>query len=189
VTKDAFEARRVAFEEEYFRKKDAQLIDKLKAVFHKSRTKEELRQATGIADEAVLDTLVGLNVNADLLAAFELYPLIEVAWADGGVDERERLAVLDAADRHGVVKGSAAYAMLDDALRSKPRPDAAKAWYLFAEELRNVLSAAELERFRDDLMEYARTVAASTGGLLSIAFSVTSSEKEVLRKIESALTR
>lgn len=189
MTKDAFEARRVAFEEEYFRKKDAQLVDKLKGVFHKSRTKDELRAATGIVDEEVLDTLVDLNLNTNLLAAFELYPLIEVAWADGGVDERERHAVLAAADRHGVAEGSPAYVMLDNALSSQPRPDAAKAWYLFANELCNVLSNAELDRFRSDLLEYAHSVAAASGGLLSVAFSVTSSEKEVLRNIERALTR
>ncbi len=188
MTKDAFESRRVAFEEDYFQKKDAQLVAKLKQVFHRKLAKEELREATGIVDEAVLDTLVELNLNSNLLAAFELYPLIELAWADGGVDERERSAVLAAAAEHGIEARSSAYAMLENALGGKPRPDMRKAWHLYAAELRKVLTQPELETFRNDLLEYARRVAVASGGLLNIAFTTGAGEKEVLKTIERALT-
>jgi len=89
MTKDIFDARRKSFEEEFFRKKDAQLVDKLKVVFHQTLDKETIRQRTGVTDEYVLNNLVALNLSGDSMAAFNLYPLIEVAWADGQVDERE----------------------------------------------------------------------------------------------------
>jgi len=188
LSKDPFEARRVGFEAEYFQKKDAELVDKLKKIFHKKLEKDELRKSTGIHDERVLDTLLELNVSSNLLAAFELYPLVEVAWADGGVDEREQAAALAAAEKHGIAAGSPAHAMLADLLKNRPRADMRKAWNLFAEELRRTLTPRQLDVFREDLLAYARSVATASGGLLNIAFAVGASEREALKSIERALT-
>jgi hypothetical protein len=188
MTKDIFEARRASFEEEYFRKKDAQQIDKLKAVFQKKLDQEEIRQATGITDEVVLDRLVQLNLRGELMAAFKLFPLVEIACADGQIDAREIRAVLEAARQQGIGSDSAAYALLENALTQGPRPDARKAWYMFAEELRKVLSPEELDSFRTDLLGYANRVAEASGGLLNIAFRVSANEAKVIRAIEEALT-
>jgi hypothetical protein len=188
MTKDIFEARRASFEEEYFRKKDAQQIDKLKAVFQKKLDREEIRQATGITDEVVLDRLVQLNLRGELMAAFKLFPLVEIARADGQIDARETRAVLEAARQQGIGSDSTAYALLENALAQGPRPDARKAWYLFAEELRNVLSPEQLASFRNDLLGYAKRVAEATGGLLNIAFRISANEAKVIKAIEEALT-
>jgi len=188
MTKNAFEARRKQLEEEYFRKKDAQLVDKLKSVFHRKIDREGIRKATGITNETLLDNLVTMNLSGELMAAFRLYPLVEIAWADGEVDERETHAVLSAAEHHGVGRGTAAYAMLENALKNRPRDDSRKAWYLYATELRQVLNKRELEAFRDDLLEDARRVAEASGGLLNFAFTVSGNEKKVLEAIKRALT-
>jgi hypothetical protein len=189
MNKDIFEARRKSFEEEYFRKKDVQLVDKLKAVFQRNMDKESIRQSTGIADERVLDNLVALNLSGEVMAAFKLFPLIEMAWADGDVDGREAGAVLAAAEQHGIQRDSAAYRMLEDAMKNRPRPDARKVWYAYAEELRKVLNPQELAEFRTDLLEFARRVAEASGGLLGVAFTVSANEKKVLRAVERALTQ
>ncbi len=186
--RDAFEVRREGFEEEYFRTRDAKLVEKLKTVFHKKVDKESIRKATGITDERVLDNLVALNLSGDLMAAFRLMPLVEIAWADGTIDDREVEAVLAAAEQHGVARGSGAYAMLENALRTGPRPDSRKAWYLYAEELRKTLNPQELATFRRDLLEEARKVAAASGGILNVAFTVTPQEKKVIEAVERALT-
>ena len=188
MTKDPFEARRKQLEEEYFRKKDAQLVDKLKAVFQKKIDKETIRKATGITDERLLDNLVALNLSGELMSTFKLYPLVEIAWADGVVDEREIRAVLAAAEHHGVAPGSAPYALLENGLRNRPRDDSRKAWYMYAAELRKVLNAQELETFRDDLLEDARRVAEASGGILNMAFTVSGNEQKVLNAIKRALT-
>lgn len=188
MSKNAFESRRIAFEEEYFEKKDAQLVDKLKAIFHKKLDREALRRDTGITDEQVLDRLMALNVSGEMMSAFKLMPLLEVAWADGDVDEREAAAILKAAEQRGIVPGSAAHSMLENALRNPPRPDSRKAWYLYAEQLRKLLSPQELETFRNDLLQMTHTVAAASGGILNIAFTVSANEKRVLAAVEKALT-
>lgn len=188
MTKDAFEARRRGFEEEYFRKKEAHLVDKLRKVFHQKIDKEAIRQKTGITDERVLDNLAALELSGDMMAAFQLFPLVEIAWADGQVDEHEVHAVLEALTQHGIARGSAPYAMVENALKNPVRPDARRAWLMFAEQLRKLLNPQELATFRDDLLQYARSVAEASGGLLNVAFTVSANEKRILDNIERALT-
>lgn len=188
MTTDIFEARRKSMEEAYFRKQDAKLVDKLKGLFQDKIEREALRQKTGITDDSVLDNLIALNVSGEMLAAFQLYPLLEIAWADGQVDEREVRAVLGAAEQRGLAPGSPAYAMLEDRLRNRLRGEARKAWYMYARELCKVLNAEELATFRNELLDAATRVAQASGGLLNVAFTMSPNEKRVLEAIEKALT-
>src|SRR5262245_54759226 len=102
MSTDAFESRRSGFEAEYFKKKDAQLVEKLKSVFHRKLDREELKKASGMTDEVVLDRLIAANVKGELLMVFKLYPLVEIAWADGKIDDNEARAVTDAAIKSGM---------------------------------------------------------------------------------------
>lgn len=188
MTSDIFEVRRKSIEEAYFRKRDAQLVDKLKGVFQQKIEKESLRQKTGITDERVLDNLVALDLSGELMGAFTMLPLLEIAWADGQVDEREVRAVLAAAEQRGVAPGSPAHGMLEEALKNRVRSDARKAWYMYAAELCKVLSPEDLAAFRKDLLDSAMQVAQASGGLLNVAFTVSPNEKKVLEAIERALT-
>ncbi len=188
MDKPIFHSRARAFEEDYFNRKEAALVEKLKEVFHKKLDKESIRQTTGITDEELLDRLVDLNLNGESMAAFNLLPLIEVAWADGGVDEREIKAVLAAAESRGLPPGSRTYAMLEMRLREGPDPQARKAWYMYARALRKVLSPEQLAEFRSDLLATCKEIAETSGGLLGIAFTVSHNERRVMDEIEKALT-
>ena len=186
--KSIFERRERAYEAEYFSRKDADLIDKLKAVFHKKIDKQSIREATGVTDERVLDRLVELNLNGELMAAFNLLPLVEVAWADGEVDDREVRAVLSAAEQHGCPPGSNAYTLLETRLREGPVKEARKVWFLYAETLKNTLSPQQLAEFRKDLVETCLQVAETSGGLLNLVFKVSANERQIIEAIERALT-
>jgi hypothetical protein len=185
---DAFERRRKSFEAEYFGRKDAELVDKLKAVFHRAIDREGVRKATRIQNDRLLDNLVALNLSGDLMAAFNLLPLVELAWADGAVDDREVRAIMTAAEKQGLVPDSRALTMIEFALRHGPNPEAREIWYLYANELKSTLTAKELAEFREDLLEHARTIASISGGFLNVAFTISPNEKRVLEQIERALT-
>lgn len=185
---DAFERRRRSFEAEYFSRKEAHLVSRLKQVFSKKVDKEGVRQATGIKSERLLDALVALNLSGDLMAAFNLLPLVEIAWADGAVDDREVRALMTAMEQQGILPGTPAHSRLEFAIKHGPDPEAKKVWYLYAEELKSTLSAGELAEFRQDLLDTARTVANVSGGLLNIAFTVSPNEQRVLDAIAKALT-
>jgi hypothetical protein len=182
------ERRERALEAQYFTHKDSELIDKLKLVFHKKIDKQSIREATGVTDEELLDGLVELNLDGELMAAFNLLPVIEVAWADGVVDDREVHAVLAAAEKQGIQPGGKAYAMLETRLREGPSKDARKLWFHYAETLRKTLNGTELDQFRKDLLEACRRVAEASGGLLNVAFTVSANEKKVMKAVAQALT-
>jgi uncharacterized tellurite resistance protein B-like protein len=186
--KSAFQLREKAFEAEYFGRKEADLIDKLKLVFHKKIDRQSISEATRVTDEQLLDDLVELNLSGELMAAFQLLPVIEVAWADGVVDEREAEAVFSAAERHGIHPGSKAYALLETRLREGPSKDGRRIWFHYAEVLRKTLGPQELEQFRKKLIEDCWRVAQASGGLLNLVFTVSASERQVIETIERALT-
>ena len=114
MTKDIFRERAVYLEEEYFRKKEFALLEKLKAVFQKKVDKESIRRATGVTDEQVLDGLVELQLDGELMRAFQLYPLVEIAWADGDLSETEARSVLAAGAKQGIAPGSRAHQRLEN---------------------------------------------------------------------------
>ena len=185
---DAFEGRRAGFEADYFHKKDAQLVAKLKSVFNRDQDREELRKSTGITNDEVLDRLAAVNAKGELLLVFRLYPLVEIAWADGKIDPKEARAVVDAAVKFGIPPTSAALKTLEDWLERGPTADGRTAWFAFAGELRKTLNAEELKNFKDDLMNGATAVAKASGGFLGMGFEVSPAEKKVLEKVADALT-
>ncbi len=187
MTKDIFRQRELYLEEEYHRKKDFALLEKLKAVFQQKVDKESIRKATGITNEAVLDRLVAMQLDGEVMRAFQLYPLVEIAWADGDLSEHEAASVLAEGEKQGVRPGSRAYRMLEDRLHKGPDPEARKIWFLYAEELKKALSPSELETFRTDLMERARGIVAATGHLERLLLNV-GGERKILAAIEKALT-
>ena len=174
-------------EDQYFLKKEFVLLEKLKAVFQKKVDTESISKATGVMNEQVLDRLASMQLNGEVMAAFQLYPLVEIAWADGDLSDSEAKSVLAAGEKQGVRPGSRAYRMLEDRLHNGPDPEARKIWFLYAEELKKVLSPQELEAFRDDLLERARGIVAATGHLERLMFNV-GGERRILAAIKQALT-
>src|SRR5262249_283302 len=126
MAKDIFQQRETYLEEEYFRKKEFELLEKLKKVFQKKMDKEAIRKATGVRNEQLLDRLVEIQLNGEMMKAFELYPLVEIAWADGDLSESEARSVLAAGEKRGIAPGSRGYQMLDDRLHKGPDPELRK---------------------------------------------------------------
>jgi hypothetical protein len=93
--------------------------------------RDTLRAASGIADEAVLDQLIALDIQSETVAALSLIPLLEVAWADGGLETSERQAILDGAQTLGLRVGNASYALLKGRLDQRPDPALLTAWQAY----------------------------------------------------------
>ncbi|MBM4112182.1 MAG: hypothetical protein FJ253_02235 [Phycisphaerae bacterium] len=185
---DALDERRAGYEEGYFRNKDAEMVSKLKGVFDKKHSREELKKLTGVTDEAAIDRLMAVIDRKELLSAFKLYPLVEIAWADGKVDATEVKAIEAAAQKSGIPRDSAAFERLGDWIRKGPTDNARAVWKLYAGQLRTKLTAAELDTFRNDLLKFADSVAESSGGLFGIFKSTSSEEQKVIDTIKKALS-
>ena len=89
-------------EDQFFFEKDRILQEQLKKLQKEKESAEALSNVSGITDAAVLKELVDHGIRPETVAALCLVPIIEVAWADGKVDEKEREAVLAGAKNCGL---------------------------------------------------------------------------------------
>ncbi len=183
---DIFDRRRQALENEFFEHRENELIAKLRQALAAKRTREELKQISGINDDAVIDTLMELHLNGDTFAAFGLYPLVEVAWADGRVDEEEKAAFLRAAAEHGLTPDTPGHDALRAFIKETPRADARKAWFAWAEAVNQKLTPLERRKVREGLVRRARAVAEARGGFLGLTNPVSANEAHVIARIEEA---
>jgi hypothetical protein len=183
VSHDFLADRRKALEEAFFAKQDAKLIERLRADREKQLAIEALKGASTIDDLELLTKLVELGIDARSWTALALVPLIEVAWADGRMEPKERDAVLAAAREHGVRSDSPGYALLENFLAKRPEPAVFAAWGGYVTELAANFTPEEREAMRARLVERAHKVARSAGGMLGIG-AISDAEKRVIAALE-----
>jgi hypothetical protein len=178
----------LSLEEAFFRKRDAELIEQYRRLEKIKQTREALSEISGIHNAKVLDKLIELEVSPQILASMAVVPLIEVAWADGRIDDNERVAVLAGAVGNGIVKGSTDYALLENWLLHRPPVKLLDAWMHYIEGLCEIMSKEERNAFKNDLMGRARKVAEASGGVLGLG-KISSEEQSILKKMEGAFSR
>ncbi|MAE97231.1 MAG: hypothetical protein CL910_21480 [Deltaproteobacteria bacterium] len=144
----------------------------------------QLAEASGLTDLQLVDRLVGLGIRPSTLTALALVPLIEVAWADGHMDAKEREAILAGARATGLEPESPSYRLLRIWTRERPAPALVEAWQDFVRETVGELSEGEREQFRARLMERATDVASAAGGILGLTSKISRSERRVLAELD-----
>ncbi len=176
--------RRKALEESFFNKENEKLRKALKEKEAVKAKEHALSEVSGIEDETVLRHLVALNIGADTLTALTMVPLVQVAWADDDVDEKERAAILEAAEQVGVHKGSPSADLLKEWLKFKPDREILKVWKEYVAAMSATLPAEESKKLRSALLTLSRTVAEASGGVLGFGSKVSKAEREVLDELE-----
>ena len=109
-----------SLEEDYFRKQDQELIERMRKAAAAVREREALEAKTGLHDPELLKDLQELGFTADTVSLLPLMPLLQVAWAEGGVSPQERRLIVDLARRRGITDGSPADAQLSEWLTRSP---------------------------------------------------------------------
>jgi len=175
-----------SLEDEFFRREDQRLLAKLDEVKAAQATREALAKASGITKPEILDKLVALGIKPETIAALSLVPLVEVAWADGSLDPKERRATLERAREAGLAPGSTAHALLEAWLERRPDPRLLDTWTQMVRGLREQLGADESARLRTALLEQARAVAGASGGVLGLGAKVSGAEAAMLQRLEAA---
>jgi len=191
MDKDIFKERERSLEEEYFRKHEAKLVQTLRERGKLEEIAAALAEMLKVEEPELLQRIVALGVTHDTGAAFVLAPLVQVAWAEGTVTDRERETVLRLAVERGVEKASPAYAQLEEWLRARPSDE------LFGtsvEAIKAGLSVLAPEERADRVkrvVEACRQVAAASGsglsGLLGLGTGVSSEEETILDAIAANL--
>ncbi len=186
MAKGGFSGRSSELEEKFFRERDMQLLLALREKTAAEERRKSLAEASGITHDGLLEKLERLGMTGQTLAALLLSPLIEVAWADGTLHEKERLAVMGALRQQGVENEDPAYRLLEGWLRRKPDPKLLEVWKEYVASLGEVLSEQEKKELRDDLLRRAREVAESAGGILGFGSKISKQEQKILDELAAA---
>ena len=186
--KDIFVERERGIEEEYFMRKERELIAKLHEKLNDDSARAQMEEATGIHDTEVIEALQELGYTPETVQLLHLVPLIEVAWASGDVNAEERELITQLAYTRGVQPESKAQAQLNDWLTTKPAPE------FFENTLRAIrifiaaLPESQQGDARQDLLSYCTRIAEASGGFLGFG-TVSSDERRALQHIAGTLSK
>jgi hypothetical protein len=106
--KDGLTERGRALEDDYFRKRDLELIEKMRRAAAAEQARVEMGQQAGNTDPELLLELEALGFTPDTVVLLPLVPAVQMAWAEGGVSAAERDLLVQLARRRGIEAGSAA---------------------------------------------------------------------------------
>jgi hypothetical protein len=178
--------RKRALEEEFFRKKERAILERVRATQAKDEARKTLAEASGLADDAVLDRLLDLGIDPGTFLALGLVPVVEVAWADGHLDAREKQAVIVGLEASGIASGSPSRALVESWLETRPPAAMLEAWTAYMRSLCARLSAEQRGELRSAILGRARNVAEAAGGFLKLGSKVSWAEEEMLARLEQA---
>ncbi len=185
---DIIHERGKSLEEAFFRHRDQQLLEKLRADLTTKTAVESLRAATGITDENTLRELAEQNVTTESMTSLSMVPLVVVAWADGKIAPGERDALLKAAHEAGIEEGTPAYQLFESWLGQKPDSELFEAWKHYVSALKEKLDPAGFHQMTAAIMERAKRVAKASGGLLGTSVgSVSVYEEKKLKELRNTL--
>jgi hypothetical protein len=183
---DFLDDRRRASEDDYFRQKDKELIEKMRQAAAAEREKSELTARTGLSDPALIAELGALGFTPDTISVLPLVPVVQMAWAEGGITPAERELLISLARARGIAAGSAADELLGDWMTRRPSDEAfARATRLIRAML-DTGATGEGTMSADDVIKYSESIAAASGGLFGIG-KISSEERATLNEIVSAL--
>lgn len=184
---DALKERGNTLEEEFFRKQNAELLERLRTTQAGGETRTQLAEVSGVQDPALLDQLIEHGVTPATMTALALVPLVVVAWADRKLDEKEKAAVLREAAASGLQTGSDGYNLLQSWLAQEPPASLMTTWSGYARTMSESLGAEQRREFREALVQRATAVANVAGGFAGRG-KTSPQEQRVLDSIESAFS-
>lgn len=183
---DFLDDRRRASEDDYFRKKDRELVEKMRAAAAADRAKSELSARTGLSDPALLGELSALGFTPETVSVLPLVPIVEMAWAEGGVTAAERTMLVTLARGRGIAEGSPADRQLSEWLARQPSPSVFERATRLIRAMLDTGTPEGGKLTADELIKYSEKIAAASGGILGIG-KVSAEERATLARIVAAL--
>ena len=178
-------AKAKALEDSFFARENERILKELRDVKEREEKKQEFKEYLNIDNDEIIDVLVELEVEPETLIAFSLVPLVEVAWADGEIQPKERDAIIKAAIERGVEEGSPTCDLLRNWLQTKPDPRLLEVWRSYIDALKESLGERSRAHLKSGTMGRAKAIAEAAGGFLGVA-SISAAEKRMLEELEWA---
>ena len=175
-------------EEEYFRRKDRELIERMREEATAADAQKALESATGIRDAETLKELAALGFTPQTLPLLPLVPLVQVAWAEGGVSAAEREMIVNFARTRGIADGSEADRQLQAWLETRPSHETFQKARRLIGAILQTPEGVEMQVSGNDLMKLCEDIAGASGGLFGFG-SVSTEERNALRQIAAQLKK
>lgn len=193
-----FGDREKAMEETYFRQEDARLLKKLQEKARLDDIALALGEKLQVDNPELLMRVREAGVSLDTAPALFLAPLVQVAWAGGGVSKAEHHAVLRLARGRGVDPASPAYAQLEEWLKHRPEDSLFETAVEVIKYGFSVLPPDEREKRITSVVDACHEVAEASGSTLGLVLgfknvmglsSVDESEADMLDLIANTLRK
>ena len=187
--KDAFTEREHWLEENYFLRKNQELIDRIHRQQALEAERQQMAEVIGVNDQELLEALQDLGFHLDTVQLLHIVPLVQVAWAEDSIANFERERIFQFAHIRGIQPGSKAYEQLEQWLTVEP-PQAFFENTLHAIALLlATLPPDEREASRRDLINYCTQIASSVGRRLLGLPETTKEEREIIKHIAEEIGR
>ena len=186
--RDAFADRAHSLEEEYFHRKEREVIDKMRVRAAAEEQRRLLGEKAGVADDEVLNDLQALGYTPETVMMLYLVPVIQTAWAEGGVSQKERDLIVKAARSRGITEGTPCDQQLNMWLSTRPSDE------LFEKTLRAIRTILQAqpadarEASEKDLLSLATAIASASGGIVGFR-AVSDEERQILAHISEELKK
>jgi hypothetical protein len=185
--RDLLAERGRSLEDDYFRKRDQELIEKMRGTAAADRARAEMGQKAGITDAEVLQELQALGFTPDTVILLPLVPAVQIAWEEGGVSPAERDLIVQLARSRGVAEGSAADGVLAEWMAARPRAGVfANATRLIRAMLDSPETMGAQRLSADELVKHCESIAAASGGLLGMN-RISAQERQLLAALAAQL--
>jgi hypothetical protein len=141
----------------------------------------------GVDDQDVLEALQDLGYTSETIPLLPIVPLVEVAWAEGGVADREREMIFKIAEARGVPPDGVAHEMLSHWLENRPSER------FFDNSLRAIRVIFDLlpeeQRLagRRDLIAYCSQIASAVSSGIFGPGGVTDEERALIARIATEI--
>jgi hypothetical protein len=185
---DSIHERGRALEEEYFRKKNRELVEKMRLEAGRDEARRGMAAATGVSDPETLQQLQNLGFTPETVGLLPLVPVVQMAWIDGNVTDAERSAIMKIARTRGIAEGSAAFHQLTAWLADRPAPGVFESATRLIRAMIDTPAQDAQKISPDDLVAYCETIAAASGGLLGIN-KISSEERALLTSLAGDLKK
>ncbi|HQR33858.1 MAG TPA: hypothetical protein PLK30_14070 [Blastocatellia bacterium] len=164
--KNIFADREHWLEEEYFRKQEQELIEKIHQRQFREADRQRLAEITGLKDDDALAALQDLGYSSETVELLHMLPLVEVAWASGAITDKHRNAITKIARMRGIAEDSESDQRLMQWLAEKPSEQLFETSLRATRLMLEALPTEEQEHSRKDLLLHCNQIAHALYGRL-----------------------
>lgn len=191
MASDILRERGQAMEAQWARQRDEELLKKLRERAKLEEISSAIARKLRVDDPALRQRIIDLGITHDTGPALFLAPLVQIAWVDGELTERERETILGLAAARGTEAGSPAHTQILEWMKKQPPTALYDAAVEVIKVGISVLPEEERKQRVDTYADSFRRVAEASGGGLGRVFgranAISPEEEGLIARITATL--